>query len=372
MKTIKIILIIIFVFLGTSLFAQESLVTISKNETIKVVPPEGTTDKILGMGYDNQFNELNIQVLKGKKNITNEARYLCDYKQIENLVELEANAKVFSLAKGGINKKTNKRYAVLNIYQVDKTITLEPQGLPLGNAEYYVSKILYGWSLNYIICGESEEFSSTVSANLQKWISIGGDLKTYALALNLQQELKLIGLLGKDEGVIIAKTPEETLGKFKKSKYSVPILIEFKAINNINTQGIEWVAPIFTEGNYTLRNIEYKISERKSDGNYWDAGFGSSKKPDVFTKIYLDDKEINTSGICKDSFDGDIRIEKIITLTSKSRIKLVFFDNDMLQNDKIGEAEISFNDLSKFKLNEDIFLKTSGQLQKCIFRLMKQ
>lgn len=370
MKSLIVIIVIVLSYINV--MSQDNTILFNRGTSLKVVAPEGITDKILGMGYDVNFNELNYQVFKGKKNVTNEATYESNYTEIKNSLEYGAYAKVFSLMKGGINKQTQKRFAVLTIYVIDKTVTYEVEGAPIGNAEFYAAKIHYGWSLNYIISGESSVFNSEVSANLEKLIGVGGDFKYTTTYFNLQQELKLKGLSTKDEGVTIARSAEETLNKFQKSKNSVPILIEYKAVKDVNTQGIEWVSPYYKEGTYILQSVDYKVSERKSDGKHWDAGFGGTMNPDVMVKLYLDNQEINSGFGAKDSFTGTVNFSKQINLNQNSIIKMIFWDKDMSENDLIGEAEITFEQLSKVKLNYDINLNTTKQLQKCTIKLISK
>lgn len=366
------LIIALLVLFCNSVYSEDNTFLFNKGRSLKVAAPEGITDKVLGMGYDVNFNELNFQVFKGKKNTTTEATYESNYTEIKNSLEYNAYAKAFSLMKGGINKHTQKRYAVLTIYAIDKTVSFEVEGSPIGNADFYVAKIHYGWSLNYIISGESSVFNTDVSANLEKIIGVGGDLKYTTTQFNLQQELKLKGLTTKVEGVTIARSPAETLNKFQKSKNSVPILIEYKAVKDVNTRGIEWISPYFKEGTYILQSVEYKVSERKSDGKHWDAGFGRTMNPDIMVKLFLDDQEINSELGEKDSFSASINFSKQINLKSNSIIKMQFFDKDINENDFIGEAKITFEQLSKLKVSDDIDLNTNGQLQNCKIKLISK
>ncbi len=66
-------------------------------------------------------------------------------------------------------------------------------------------------------------------------------------------------------------------------------------------------------------------------------------------------------------------MDKVISIDTKSKLRFVFWDKDIGSlDDKIGEAEISFDELSKLKLNDKISLQTSSQLNKCIIRLEKK
>jgi len=373
-KVVKFLTILILFILSTiSVFCQESI--IEKNKTIMVVAPEGTTEKVLGMGFDEQFNELSQKVINGEVVTTKEATYQSTYTQIENTTELVANAKIFSLIKIGTNNSQTKRYATLSIYYIDKTISIQPSGKVISSAPFYASKIHYGWSLNYIITGESSRFNTEVSTILNRFIGLGGELSTLTSTLNLSQEMKLKGLTGRTDGVVIAKSPEETLNKFKRSIDPVPILIEYKAVNNINTTEINWEQSKFIPGKYILKSLSYEISNRKSNGKNWDVGFGGKENPDVIIEMYINGQKVQQSNLTKDVLRGTYYIEKTLDLNDNSIINFVFIDKDMSENDMMGTAILKFRDLKTRTLdNYSNYIELNSQnpvIKKCTLMITK-
>jgi len=371
MKFTKLIIIIFLLWYIAPIKVKTEEYVIKKNETFLVTAPTGVGEEILGMAFNNEFNPLNFKVFDGQKKTTTEARYSMNYTEITNTAQLSANAKIFSFIKGGYNKNQDERYAVLNIYYIDKTVTLTPNANLVENAAFYAEKIHYGWSLNYLISGKTDTFTKELSSNLQKWINTGGEFRSCSIASELTQELQLIGLSGKSDGVTIAITPEETLNQFSRSKEPVPILIEYKTVKDVNTEGINWASEYYTPGEYKIEYVDYNVSQSKLDGKNWDVGFGNTKNPDVIFTISVDHNTLGTYIGSKDTFKQMIRIDKKTNLTSKSNIEIKFDDKDMSENDDIGTASISFREIAKNKNNSQIRMSLKGSLQSCYLKLTR-
>ncbi len=340
---------------GFQLLAQENQITIKKGESIEVIAPSETSKRIFGKMFDANFSELvGRDEIDGDVDSYDVDEYKVKYQQINNMLEFNAFAKFYGILGVNFNAKSNDRYAVLQVTSISRVENFIPDDLPSGYY-FYPSKIAYGWSVNYIIWGNSKSFTSDISADISSLISGANiNLKGIISKSNLSYKLELRGLRQRSDSDIIVLDPKEIKNNFIPGKPQ-PIFVEYRASNDQLTNAIQWETNKIGEGEYSIEWIEFGINPTDNLGNSWDT-FGGIN-PIVYFKnaAYIGES---------DNFSRQIvKIGKNIDINNNTSLYFNIYDkDDYSQSDLIGKAYAKFADLAKYHPEELVELKFDGQL----------
>lgn len=364
MDRIKIKLFLLTILVATYAYAQlapdKKTDSFTKGSLIKVPATTGISEKSLGQAFDKDFKNLNIKSFDNSEiSSVDEGQYDAEISIIENHTSLTANANFLGLVKAGVSSSNKQRFAILSIYNVTKTVTINPSSEIKDNADMFIKKIYYGWSINYIITGSSSNFNSDVKIALSRIISSLPEVNLdYTLGeYKLDKKLKLIGLKNKSENPPIVLNPNDVPNYFQVSEKFVPIFVEYEVIKDFNTEQIKFESSNVVPGKYKLKYITIEISNLKPSLNVaWDALGGL---PDPYLKILINGKAIATSNKIQDTLNATFDVNKTIQINEGDKIEIIATDADVSEHDFIGSASITYEELSKKKINTEIDLQTS-------------
>jgi hypothetical protein len=357
------IVAILFILLFTIGYSQTIIDNkdelFKKGRLIKVPADTGVSEKLLGLTYDKDFKQTNVNLFeKSENNLVEEVQYNSEILVIDNQTSLSANANFLGLVKTGIGYSNNQRYAILSIYNITKTVTFNPIGETKEESDLFIKRIYYGWSMNYIISGTSSKFSVDAKIAMSSIISSLSDVGLdYKLGeYNLEKKLKLIGLRNKTENPPLVFEPSSVAEYFQVSEKQVPIFVEYEVARDFITEPIKFESSRITAGKYKIRFVSLEISKLKPSLNTaWDVLGGL---PDPYIKVFINGKEIVTSDKIQDTVTPMFNINKTIHLKEGDRIQIKAFDADVIEHDYIGEAFINYEELTKRKINTEIDLQT--------------
>lgn len=342
---------------------EKASYTFSKGDIIRVPATTAISEKFLGMGYDKKFRKLKSKAFHKGGEIfkSEEAKYSSKLKAsiIDNYTQLDAFAEFLGLTKADLSQKIEKRFAILSVHNITKSASFIPGDSPNENSDFYLKTIYYGWSINYIISGESYSFNSEVKSNLNTIFNV--NFKDSIKEYNLEYKTELIGLeLKNKENSEIILDYEQVPKYFKISKVPVPVFLEFESLKDFQTNIINFEDQskiLVSEGKYKISNIFIEVSELNplQKDNNWDP-FGGS--PDPFIKIYQNGKFIATSSKLDDKLTGNLKINKTIDLAENDLIQIIVYDEDFEDSDYIGDAWIKFQDIKDFSVKTKFEMKT--------------
>ncbi len=358
----------------TMLDSQESLVyKYSQGDTVKVPAPVGVSDKILGNSFDSKFRNQNKKLFeKGEPVHTNEEQYLAELTVLDNSVSLEANINFLNLAKGGISFNSDKRYAVLSVYHVTKTITFNPDGEKKGNGDYFLKRIYYGWSINYVISGTSSSFSAEAKTKLDSIVSgltklnFENTLKEY----KLESQLKLTGLKPKKDSPSIILDPYKVADYFDYSEKEIPIFLEYEVVKDFESEKVQFNSSLVKPGKYKIAYIRLEISNLKPNSKLpWDALGGW---PDPVVDLYINGIKTLSSDIVHDTLTPTFTINRNIIINEGDLLQITVTDIDYEEHDLIGDAWIQYDDLSQKSLSGDIdfVIRDNSGLKNAVMKLI--
>lgn len=358
MKSVIGLIIVLFVT-ATICKAKENFI-LDNNTSINAPAPTGTSNRIFGRLYDGNFNEIhNIPKINGKVISIPEKIDHFYYSEISNTSQLKAGAEVFNILKADISKLQSQRFAILNVYHVEKTEVFEIDSLPEGDY-LYPKKILYGWSIHYLIYGSQESFTSDVSGSLNKMIKLGGNINYFLGKNSLLEESVRRGLVSKNNDEVPIVSRPANVANYYKPANPEPIFIEYQAKGNIEKRKIEWYS-----GNeqYIIENISFTISKKKINNKKWDTFGGIDPCVIINGKKTLGvPKKFNQTLILNYDFSAkDLPIE----------IKIV--DEDKTKDDEIGIIKLREEDIKRLKNGMPIILKNPNrQLSRIMMKIRKQ
>lgn len=347
------------------LHAATTSATIKRGDIICAPATPGTSTSILGIGFDSHLKSVgesgsNNRLYPLKLKDTKENTYGAKLEFISNETLQSANAGILFFNVGSATLEA-RRYAVLTVYQILKTTTLILQGDPKSPAPFTPTKIHYGWAVRYIIEGESSSFTSRVGVTLQSLLQSGAS-SGFADELkrsHLRITLSATGLQNRNAGdVPIALSMREMEAKFQIPKNPQPIMIEYTALEDMDVPSIDWNAPAFAPGKYLLRSIQLEAAQRKSNREAWDPLGGL---PDPSVRIVIG-RQILAIGVRNNTLRAEFEVGKIVTITPGDVIGMAVEDEDVDQNDPIGMAAISCDDILKRHVGDTLALETNGQL----------
>lgn len=327
----------------------------ARGNTLLVPAPAGTDTSILGMAYDSDLNDKDADGVRHRMYppvilTASDKLYKSTFTLLVSRTELNASAKVL-FASGGITQKRGMRYAVLNVRSISRVRSLDAQGTPLYQGEFYASKIYYGWSLDYVFEGDESQLNEHIDAKLRDLL--GGEFSSEVERLRLKKTLVTRGLKPKNSRpVVIANSAADIVANFtQEGSGDQPILVEYECAKSFSVPAFDTKAPKYSAGNFTLDSLRFSIAETQADGSSWDGG----SPPDPLITISRNGVKIYSTQV-DDMLSGSIAIGRLITIGSGDVIRADLVDVDGIDpDDPIGAVGLSGKDLfSKYYVYDEV------------------
>lgn len=211
--------------------------------TYTAIAPSGQIDNLLGRGYTEDMKDGGI-VIESKDTIMSDyGQFNKRYYDIRDQFQLSANVGML-LANFNAQYESSNRYLVLQAYNISKVVSFtklpDIEKLKQFPVKVFVSKVYYGWALNYVVQGEESVFSADVAATIKLFkTDLGAEINSNKLSTSLS----LTGFEGnsffKDAGILFDK--DDILSKgFKPLEKPVPIFVEYSIVNEFDVPKIDW------------------------------------------------------------------------------------------------------------------------------------
>jgi hypothetical protein len=271
--------------------ASERAILRVSSAPLWIPAPLGTSAETLGRGFDHTLSEFDVsgkryQVYSGKRDTTEELLYDARCTIINNDLEFRANAQFLGLGSVSVASQEQTRYAVFSVYHIVKTITLNAEGNPQKQADFFALKVHYGWAVHYIVSGASDEFTIAASAELQDIAGVGGNVSATAKKYNLKVELRSQGLQPNSAEFVFA--PDKIKEKFSTlDNQPRAIFVELFPLRDVETTSIPWRTRLQSEGRYMIDSLRVELTERTSENQQWDNDGVGGNKPDVYWGMTL-------------------------------------------------------------------------------------
>jgi tetratricopeptide (TPR) repeat protein len=229
-------------------FAHGLPVTQSKKEEYKIartflgIAPVGEIGNLLGRGYTEEMRDGGI-VVDSEDIYENDYGYFSKQSyDVHDKFQLSANVGVL-IANINANYDNTKRYMILQSFNITKIASfLKPpdiEKLRQSPIKVIISKVFYGWALNYVLQGSESTFSAEIAASIKLF---NADLSTTIKKNELSTNLSLIGFTNnskfKDAGILFDEN--KILASFTPLSKPVPIFVEYTVINEFDVARIDW------------------------------------------------------------------------------------------------------------------------------------
>lgn len=335
-------------------------VAVKKGETIRYVASVGTSDEMLGSFYNGELRSLNLNKLNGPVRTTPESVYLAHFRLLDIDIDYRSHFGLFSLLNLSQQQRQNRRFAVLSVYCIQESRTIDPENDLRGDeVEFFVRRVHYGWALHHLISGSLTEFSTQAGLNLQEAYNLRAGFEDVISEFHLSIDLSMRGLRPKENVPRVILSPNDIPKYFEVAKDPIPIFLELEALRDIELRPSENRVPI-AFGSNTIRSISVEISALKPIGNSeWD---GDGSLPDPVAILYLNGKKVAVSNErFRNKSSATFTFNSRFEAYPLSRIEVKIFDTDFLADDYVGSAQIKYEDFKNRDLYTEIPMAISPQ-----------
>jgi hypothetical protein len=148
--------------------------TYERGETVQVPAPIGFSDSKLGVGKPvggSSFSTTEVVSSDGKITSVDEDAYEAKLRLQRSRFQLNATANALGLASAQWKDASQYRYAHLQVRHISEVRRIETSAPPTrsADADYFISAVYYGWSLDVMIRGriKSRTLCNWRSARMQ-------------------------------------------------------------------------------------------------------------------------------------------------------------------------------------------------------------
>ena len=361
------VVVIVFCAFGFPLFAQTGTSSLLSGVPMKEVLRHNPTlwlparpgmdaATTLNLAFNSEVSEFDAYGKRhrvyaaGTTDTTRGQLYNASCTIIDSELEFAANASVLNLGTASATSTEEKRYAVFSVYHIEKTITFNPDGQPLQQADFLALKVHYGWAVHYVVSGASNRFTASVSANLQEVLNAGGDIKTVLTTNNLEMVLRVQGLQPKETNLVF--TQDQIRRNFTRTGEAQPIFVELLPMKNFTVPRIPWRTGIRFDGRYMLDSVRIELTERTNLNEEWDNDSIGGNKPDISAVISVIVTEGDSFNIVTDTIPNTTSvtfpISRTFSMSSLFAIIIVPFDIDPLPQQRMQDSTRLSGSLSPF------------------------
>lgn len=338
-----VFIVLVFCALTKSLFAQEQYIY-HPTETIKLVVDKDLPLDALGTIVDENLAPIIVggkpQRLAGSSSKTDDPVYTNQFTQIENSLQMKASASILGIVGGRMSSTTNERYGILSAFMQQGIATFNPKLGATTNSQgkFFIKRIYYGWSVNYVYSGSSQELDGEISGFIK---SFAGQAEGRKYVAKLKEKIIARGLEVKPGYTEVDRASLQN--NIRRSK-PVAVFIEYEALTDVYTDGISWEDGKFKPGAYNLSKVTFTIPKYKpSSRNNWDAGLGKFTDPDPVVVVLVDGTEIFRSTTMDNVFEGESIIDHQIDINDRTIVEIQLIDHD-------GNSGDDFIDSGRFTL----------------------
>ena len=340
--------------------------TYERGETIRVPAPVGFDASQLGRGKPirgSSFSSIDVAQSHGTLVTVDEDAYDARLRLQRSRFQLNATAEALGLMSGRWRDASQNRYALLRARHISKVKRIDMQGPPPQNsrADYFVSAVYYGWSLNVMIRGRSSTFTRGVAAQLQNVINggAGGSVEQVTRKNELTTEVKLRGLEPRDSAPAIALTPDAIEQNFRIGTPQ-PIFVEYTFINDVDSKPIDWRRASMAPGRYRIDKIRIELANRKSRERDWDA-LGSPPDPNV--EMLKDGGSATYLGGQKNTETLQLLPDRSVNLYAGTELTFRVTDEDVDRSDFVGTASLRYDQIQDAQPGQRINLDVTDRIQ---------
>ena len=337
-----------------------------RGETVRVPAPTGFSSSKLGIGKPvggASFSTVEVVESNGRVATVEEDAYNAGLRLQQSKFQLNATASALGLASARWKDASRYRYAHLQVRHISRVKRLDTKNPPPrdSNADYFISTVYYGWSLDVMVRGRSKTFTRGVSAHLQDVVEggVGGDFRQVARENELTTEVKLRGLASQDGSPGIALSPDQVQSQFQIGKPQ-PILVEYTFLKDTETEPIKWSERSIGPGRYRLEEVGITLANQKASGEDWDP---LSPLPDPLVSLRRNGQFVATVGGKDNTTTVRFGSGRMIDLNPGTELSFRVVDEDVTEHDFAGMASARYNQLSQKHPGEKIPLRTEGQVQ---------
>ncbi|MCU0424370.1 MAG: hypothetical protein MUF71_01965 [Candidatus Kapabacteria bacterium] len=211
--------------------------------TFQAIAPTGEVENLIGRGYTEEMKDCGI-VVDTKDTIVSEYGLFNKFcYDVRDRFQLSANV---GMILGNLSAKyeEDKRYLILQAYNISKVVKLNQppdiEKLRQQSAKVFISKVYYGWALNYVVQGDQSSFSGQVAASIKLF---DANLNTTITNNSLTTNLALVGFKNnkfmKNAALLFDEVKILAQG-FTPLEKPVPIFVEYTVINEFDVSKIDW------------------------------------------------------------------------------------------------------------------------------------
>lgn len=229
-------------------FYHELPPTVSKKEkyellrTYTAIAPIGQIENLLGRGYTEDMKDCGVVIDSNDVIESEYGAFNKRYYDIRDQFQFKANVGML-IANAEIENKNSERYVVLQAFNISKVLAFSRppnvEKIKQSPVKVFISKIYYGWALNYIVQGSESNFSADVALKIKLF---NANVKVTTENNSLVTNLSLVGFKGnkflKDAAILFDK--DEILKGFEPLEKPVPIFVEYTVINEFDASTISW------------------------------------------------------------------------------------------------------------------------------------
>jgi hypothetical protein len=347
-----------------------------RGETVQVPAPIGFSDSKLGVGKPvggSSFSTTEVVSSDGKITSVVEDAYEAKLRLQRSQFQLNATANALGLASAQWKDASQYRYAHLQVRHISEVRRLETSTPPTRSvdADYFISAVYYGWSLDVMIRGRSNTFTRGVAARLDEVVQggaqggAGGSFKQVAQSNELTSEVKLRGLESESGGPTVALSPQEVQQQFRVGEPQ-PILVEYTFLRETDTKPIEWESRSISPGKYRMERVGFELANQKANGEDWDP---LPPSPDPMVQLYRNGEFIATIGGRDNRTSVNFESGRSIAINPNTELSFRVVDEDVTDHDFAGTASARYEQLSQKKPGERIPLSTDDQVQSAWIKL---
>ncbi|MEO9884498.1 MAG: C2 domain-containing protein [Balneola sp.] len=269
--------------------------------------------------------------------------------------------KEFDVFNTSFSENISKTNALLSAYQIREIRkVINPASNSHPNAYLYASKIYYGWSLNYLLSGDSKTFTNEIGLELRSLIqSSGVNFSNRLQELNISHDLTARGLEQKQGSIGISINPSEINENFIEGN-SMPIFVELTFLKDYDPLAINWKALLNTETEIPIEFIAFSLSKIKDDGRGWD----NTTPPDPYLLIKYEGEEVFRTSPIEDTLTPEFTLDVTINYMDFDKLEFLVYDHDdWTEDDFIGYSIIDKNQVNENTTTNQLYLTSYIQIQ---------
>jgi len=287
----------------------------------------------LGRYYDANLRPLQSKVPTSNARVIQTGETQRELKQVQNDLELKANAQAWGLASASAGINISKQHAYYRAIQIDRVHHLD--GVPPGveaptDAAYYVSAVYMGRMYEVHFSGTSESVNAAISGTTGVY---SGGLDAWASQHHVEFKARTVGLQPRESGngAIFASSDNEIQEGYTDEGPLRAVKFRLSQVPGRHAQQVTGTWKV------TLVGVQYP--QLKANRKAWDV-FGNAPDPMIqVTGVATWQGRSPRDDTYEVQFDQVLG--KGLTINSRTPLFIEAFDRDMSDHDSAGKVTIT-------------------------------